>query len=366
LSGKRRMKILRLHISAQSQNIPIFIGQILWKQLVEHLREHFSDHSIFVISDSNICSIYADKINRELASLAGFRGIIDFPAGEQSKNSLEKAKLEDWLLKNRAGSDTVVITMGGGVTGDLAGFVAATYFRGVPLIHVPTSLIAQVDSSIGGKVGINHPQGKNLIGAFYQPRAVFTDTDFLKTLPQEEFINGMAEVIKYAVVLDDDLWKLIEMSVEKILTNDPATILRIIERGIQSKIRVVEKDVNETGYRSILNFGHTVGHAIEKLSDFKIKHGFAIASGMIVAARLSQRLMGFPETLVSRLEKTLKLYHLDSVTLQDFPVDQIWESILSDKKVRQQSPRFTLLKDSSKPELFYPVRKEDLENVLNQ
>lgn len=366
MSGKKRMQTLRLHISTQSQNIPIFIGQNLWKQLATYLREHFINHSVFVISDSNVCRIYSDKINHELASLAGFRGVIDFPAGERSKTRQGKERLEEQLLKNKAGRDTVVVALGGGVSGDLAGFIAATYYRGIPLIHVPTSLIAQVDSSIGGKVGVNHPQGKNLIGAFYQPRAVYTDIDFLKMLPQEEFINGMAEIIKYAVTLDIDLWESIHTGVDKVLGHDPQTLLEIIKKCIQLKIEVVEQDVHESGYRSILNFGHTVGHAIEKLSDFKIKHGFAIASGMLVAARLSQELMGFPEELVSRLDETLKLYHLDTVALRDFPADQIWEAISSDKKTRQQTPRFTLLKNSSQPELFYPVRKEDLEHVLSQ
>jgi len=367
------MQTLRLHISAQSQDIPIFIGQNLWKHLVKYLQQHFPNHSVFVISDSNICNIYSDTINHELGALSrrldsssGFHGIIDFPAGEQSKTRQEKQRLEDQLLKKKARRDTVVIAFGGGVTGDLAGFVAATYYRGIPLIHLPTSLIAQVDSSIGGKVGINHPQGKNLIGAFYQPQAVFVDTDLLKTLPHEELENGMGEVMKYAVILDHDLWKSIEKEADKILSRDPDTLLKVIKRCIQLKVGVVEQDVSESGYRSILNFGHTIGHAIEKLSNFKIRHGVAISYGMIIAARLSQELLGFPEKLVSRLQKTLKLYNLDSLLFTDFTTDQIWEAIFSDKKTRQQSPRFTLLKNSSQPEFFYPVRKEDLEHVLNQ
>jgi 3-dehydroquinate synthase len=358
------MQTLRLHINAQHQDIPIFIGKNLWKQLARYLRDHFSNHSIFVISDSNVCSIYSNTICRELKHLGGFRGIIDFHAGEQNKTRIAKEKLEDRLLHEKAGRDTIVIAFGGGVTGDLAGFVAATYCRGVPLIHVPTSLIAQVDSSIGGKVGINHPQGKNLIGAFYQPQAIVADTDFLRTLPQEEFINGMAEVIKYAVTLDSGLWEFIEIDSDKILSRDPETLLKMIRTCIQLKTSVVERDVNELGYRTALNFGHTIGHAIEKLSDFKIKHGVAISYGMKIAAKLSQELVGFPGSLVSRLEKTLKLYDLDSTSFGHFTAGQIWEAALSDKKTRQQSPRFTLLHNISQPELFYAVEREDLEHVL--
>lgn len=360
------MQTLRLHISALPQDIYIFTGKYLLKQLTNYLKEHFSNHSIFVISDGNVYSIYSNTIHREFKPLAGFRGIIDFPAGEQNKTRITKEKLEDRLLQEKAGRDTMVIAFGGGVTGDLAGFVAATYYRGVPLIHVPTSLIALVDSSIGGKVGINHHQGKNLVGAFYQPRAVFADIDFLKTLPDEELLNGMAEVIKYAVTLDSGLWELIEIESDKILSRDPETLLRMIRTCIQLKMSVAEKDVNDSGYRSTLNFGHTVGHAIEKLSDFKIKHGAAISYGMKIAAKLSQELVGFPGSLVSRLERTLRLYHLDSTSFGHFTASQIWEATLNDKKTRQQLPRFTLLKNISQPELFYAVKRQDLEHVLRK
>lgn len=360
------MQTLRMHISAPSLEIPIFIGQQLWGHLREYLQQNFPNHSILVICDSNLYSIYSDTIESELQLLDKFGGIIDFPEGELSKNRDEKARIEDQLLGRKAGRDTILIALGGGVTGDLAGLVAATCYRGIPLIHLPTSLIAQVDSGIGGKVGINHPEGKNLIGAFYQPEAVFVDVDFLRTLSQQEFENGMAEVIKYAVILDNSLWELIEKKADKILDRHYEVLLEMIKRCIQLKVEVVEQDVNESGYRSILNFGHTVGHAIEKLSDFRTKHGFAISYGMKIAARLSQKLVGFPEKHVERLTKTMKLYHLNSESFRHFTTDQIWEAILSDKKARQQTPRFTLLKNSSQPELFYSVAKEDLEHAVDE
>jgi len=358
------MQTIRLHIKTSATDIPIYIGKNLWSNLRAFLGQHFSAHSIFVISDSNVSQLYGERIFFELGTLSTFKGNIAFPAGEQNKSRRQKEELENQLLKNRAGRDSVIIALGGGVTGDLAGFVAATYYRGIPFIHLPTSLMAQVDSSIGGKVGINHPAGKNLIGAFYQPQAVFADLEFLRTLPEEEFLNGMAEVIKYAVTLDDDLWHLIENEEEKIMSGNSKILETMINRCIQLKIGVVEQDEKESGYRSILNFGHTVGHAIEKLSDLKIKHGHAISAGMKIAVRLSQQLLGFPETKAERLNGTLRRYHLNSISLNDFHIGQIWEAMLSDKKTRRQTPRFTLLKDTGQPGLYYEVRKEDFENAF--
>lgn len=358
------MQTIRLHIETPSTGIPIHIGTNLWSHLKSFLGQRFTNHFIFVISDSNISRLFGERILSEFGTLPTFKGNITFPVGEQNKNRLQKEELEDQLIKNKAGRDSVIIALGGGVTGDLAGYVAATYYRGIPLIHLPTSLIAQVDSSVGGKVGVNHSEGKNLIGAFYQPQAVFTDLEFLQTLSEEEFMNGMAEVIKYAVTLDSELWHLIENKEREIVKRDSKVLEEMILCCIHLKINIVEKDEKESGYRSILNFGHTAGHAIEKLSNFQIKHGYAISVGMEIAARLSQQLLGFPDRKAKRLKETLKRYHLNSVSLNDFNIDQIWEAMLTDKKARQQTPRFTLLRNTGHPELFYEVRKEDFENAF--
>lgn len=359
------MQTLRLLINTQTLDIPIFVGSNLWDDIKNHLKKHFSTYSIFVISDSIVAELHSQKIQSELKTIQGFRGILTFPAGEQSKNRQAKENLENQLLKQKAGRDTVLIAIGGGVTGDLAGFVAATLHRGVSLIHVPTSLLAQVDSSIGGKVGINHSMGKNLIGAFYQPNAIFIDINFLQTLPQEEFINGMAEVIKYGVTLDEDLWDLVDRESRRILERDSIILEKLIERCIQLKIKVVEHDEKEIAFRSILNFGHTIGHAIEKLSNYEIKHGQAISFGMKIAVRLSQKLCGFPMEQIERLEKTLDLYGLNFSFQNDFPINEVWETIIRDKKTRQKIPHFTLLKNTLQAELFYPVQKETLEYVYN-
>jgi 3-dehydroquinate synthase len=360
------MQILHLHIRAQVLTIPIFIENQFRKNLKTYLHQNLSNHSIFVVSDSNVAQIYSKQIYSEIGAIPGFKDILIFPAGEESKSRYEKGQLEDQLLKHKIGRDTVLIAFGGGVTGDLSGFVAATLHRGIPLIHVPTTLLAQVDSSIGGKVGINHLEGKNLIGAFYQPNAIFVNIRFLQTLPQDEFINGLAEVIKYCVILDNDLWDFIENNNKRILQRNVGVLEVLIKRCIQLKLSVVEQDEKEAGYRSILNFGHSVGHAVEKLSHYKIKHGQAISIGMIIASRLSHRLLGFSKDQIIRLERTLELFGLNLSTQNNFSFDKIWETIISDKKSRQKSPRFTLLNNSSKPELFYPVKKEDLRHALSK
>lgn len=360
------MQTVRLLIKSKPQDIPIYIDCNLWGDLKNYLEHNFSGHTIFIISDNNVAKLYSKQISLELASVEGFQKILTFPAGEQSKNRRIKEKLEDEILELKSGRGTVIIACGGGVTGDLAGFVSATLFRGIPLIHVPTTLLAQVDSSIGGKVGINHEVGKNLIGAFYQPHAIFTDIDFLQTLALDEFINGMTEVIKYGAILDNELWNLVENEHQSILQKDTTVLESVIRKCIQLKIDVVEKDEKEKEYRSILNFGHTVGHAIEKLSEFKIKHGQAISFGMKIAARLSHQLIGYPEDQVNRLEQTLNLYGLNFSFHNDFPLDKIWETIITDKKSLRKTPRFTLLKNLSQPELYFPVQKKDLEHVYKQ
>ncbi|MBN2364770.1 MAG: 3-dehydroquinate synthase, partial [Calditrichaeota bacterium] len=259
----------------------------------------------------------------------------------------------------------ILLALGGGVTGDLVGFVAASLHRGIPLIHLPTSIIAQVDSSIGGKVGINHPRGKNLLGNFHQASAVFIHPQFLQTLPEIEFINGMAEVIKYAVTLDATLWDLLEAEHGQILDRKPDILEQIIRRSVELKIQVVEKDEKESEYRSLLNFGHTVGHAIEQLSQYQMKHGFAVAAGMLVAGVLSHQLMGYPASHLKRLRKTLNLFKLDDVKISKYALIDIWETIQTDKKARRKQPRFTLLDSNGQPLLFQAVSREALRNAVD-
>ena len=359
------MPQLNLAFKTDVSRVPIFIQPEIWNRLTEFLQRKFEDHTIFLMADENVAALYQKKITGYLKNFPRFNGVITFPAGEGSKSRTQLARLQDELLQKKAGRDTVLIAMGGGVTGDLVGFLAATLHRGVPLIQLPTSLLAQVDSSIGGKVGIDHPQGKNLLGSFYQPAAVFIDPVFLQTLPEVEFINGMAEVIKYGVILSPELINALESKKKQILLHQSAILKRMVKWCIELKVGVVQQDEKEGHYRSILNFGHTAGHAIEQLSRFRVKHGFAVAAGIKIALELSQQLLGYPERELKRIINLLQNYQLERVDIHKYPLEQVWELMLSDKKARQQSPRFTLLDERGNPRLFYPVTKTEFRDAWN-
>jgi len=358
------MKNLLISIIESQKKIPIIFESPLWERIVKFISENFGSHSKFIITDDHIYNIYEEKINHFVSHLNNFRKILLIPAGENSKSRSEKNRLEDEILAHQGGRDSLLLVLGGGVVGDLGGFVAATLHRGVPFIQIPTTVLAQVDSSIGGKVGINHPRGKNLIGAFYHPQAIFIDVAFLETLSEEEYANGLAEVIKYAVTLDAELWRILEEKSAAILERRIDVLNEIIFRSVQAKVQVVEKDEKETAYRSILNFGHTVGHAIENLSHFNVKHGFAIAAGMRIAAHLSQKLLGYPNEAVVRLDNLLNIYNLNGVDISRWSSEQIWNSMKLDKKARGTQPLFTLLDKDGKPKLFHPVSKTEFFHVI--
>jgi len=250
-----------------------------------------------VIADQTVASLHAGALAVWMAASGLSTGTISFPAGEAQKTRATKETIEDAMLAAGFGRDTVVIALGGGVTGDLAGFVAATYLRGVPWIALPTTLLAMVDSSIGGKTGVDHPRGKNLIGAFHQPVAVFADTDYLGTLPERERISGFAEVVKAAYVKDADLFASIEGGV----TDLPATI----RRACTIKAMVVGADELEKDLRRILNFGHTIGHALEVATGWTLLHGEAVAIGMVAEARIAVRAGLLDGSEAPRLEAVL-------------------------------------------------------------
>ncbi|GAB4364379.1 MAG: 3-dehydroquinate synthase [Calditrichia bacterium] len=360
------MPVLHLSLKSTRRKIPVIVGTHLWDRVSAFIGEEYPRHKLFVISDSHVGEIYRETATRHLNKHAGFTESITFPAGEANKCREQKAILEDTLLKHKAGRDTLIIALGGGVTGDLAGFVAATLHRGIPYVQLPTSLLAQVDSSIGGKVGINHPLGKNLLGSFYQPEAVFTDIHFLQTLPPEEFLNGMGEVFKYALIFDPPMLEILESEKESILQRSEKLLAEIVLRCIRWKIRVVETDEKETGYRTILNFGHTAGHAIEKLSGYQVRHGFAIAAGMKIALQLSQRLLGYPENNLIKFFQMLENYGLNTVSAAHLQADALWEIMQRDKKARQQNPRFTLIDANGSPRLFHPVSYEEFKDACAQ
>jgi 3-dehydroquinate synthase len=256
-----------------------------------------------VITDSNVGRHFARAALKSLVASGFAPVLICVPAGEKSKRLGIVEQCYDQLAAHRLERKSFIVALGGGVVGDLAGFVAATYLRGLPFVQVPTTLLAQVDSSVGGKTGVNLRAGKNLVGAFYQPRLVLCDLDVLKTLPKREYVSGLAEIIKYGVIYDAIFFAQLERSLPKLLQRDAATLAAVVARCCEIKADVVGQDETEGGLRAILNFGHTIGHAIENSSGYgKYLHGEAIAIGQVAAAKLSHRMLGLPTHDVERIE----------------------------------------------------------------
>ena len=299
-----------------------------------------------VITDSNVGRHYAKAALKSL-SASGFQPVlITVPAGEKSKRIAVVEKCYDQLAAHRLERKSFIVALGGGVVGDLAGFVAATYLRGIPFVQVPTTLLAQVDSSVGGKTGVNLQAGKNLVGAFYQPQLVLCDLDTLKALPKREYISGLGEVIKYGIICDAILFAQLERNLPKLLQRDAATLAAVVARCCEIKADVVGQDETEEGLRAILNFGHTIGHAIENSSGYgKVLHGEAIAIGQVAAARLSHKILGLPSGEAARIEKLFTRAGLPvRIKLNGVQRKKLFAAMKLDKKVSGGEIKFVLAK----------------------
>ncbi len=306
-------------------------------RLAHHLTRLKLPSRIFLITDSHLYDLYAQLLGRNLSE-AGFEPYwYVLPAGEASKSFDQLNAIYDWLIEHHAERKEAVVALGGGVVGDLAGFVAATYLRGVPLVQVPTSLLAQVDAAIGGKTGINHAKGKNLIGAFYHPRLVLADPATLLTLPERERTEGWAEIVKYGIILDTELFALLETHAEALREFSPppvALLCQIIARCIDLKVGVIEGDEREQGRRAILNYGHTVGHALENASGYgEWLHGEAVSLGMVVAATIAQEAGMFAATDVARQNTLLTRLGLPVLYRGSVRAEDILATTQLDKKV---------------------------------
>ena len=297
-----------------------------------------------VITDANVGRRFAKAALKSL-SASGFEPVlVTVPAGEKSKRLAVVEKCHDQLAAHRLERKSFIVALGGGVVGDLAGFVAATYLRGVPFVQVPTTLLAQVDSSVGGKTGVNLTAGKNLVGAFYQPRLVLCDLDALKTLPKREYLSGLAEVIKYGVIYDAILFAQLERNLPKLLQREAAALRTVIARCCEIKAEVVGQDETESGLRAILNFGHTIGHAIENSSGYgKFLHGEAIAIGQVAAAKLSHEMLGLPSGELERIKKLLVRAGLPvKIRLDAARRKKLFAAMKLDKKVSAGEIKFVL------------------------
>jgi len=305
--------------------------------------------SAFIVTDDAVGPLYADRAVASLRA-AGFEtGIFTFPAGEQSKSLATVATAYDWLLDRRAERSSAVVALGGGVAGDLAGFVAATYLRGVPFVQAPTSLLAMVDASIGGKVGVDHPRGKNLIGAFYPPALVVQDTSLLASLPPRSLHEGFAEVIKHGLIMDPPMLDVLERDAARLLAVEPELMTEIVARNAALKADVVSEDEREGGRRMILNYGHTIGHAIEAACGYRgILHGEAISAGMMAAAGIGLRIGVTPAAVGERQSRLFERYGLP-LGHSGLDVDAVVAATAHDKKVAGKRVRWVLLEDYGRP-----------------
>jgi 3-dehydroquinate synthase len=318
------------------------VGSGARARLIEELLAEPPGARLFLIADDNVARLHGRSLAAELRDRGLDAELLEFPAGEASKTRATKQVLEDRLFELGAGRDCAIVAVGGGVTCDLAGFVAATWHRGVPLVHVPTSLLAMVDAAIGGKTAVDLPGGKNLVGAFHQPEAVYADVDLLSTLPDAYFVEGLAEVVKSAVIGDASLFREMESSAERLLARDEEWLERVVLACATLKGRIVRRDERETGRRAVLNFGHTVAHAVETVSNYTVRHGHAVAYGMCVESRLAVDATGFPERHRGRLERLLESLGLPTGRDSQFSVEAIVAATHRDKKVRRDRVRYAL------------------------
>jgi 3-dehydroquinate synthase len=319
-----------------------------------------------VITDANVGNHFARAALKSLAASAFETVLVTIPAGEKSKRLAVVEQCFDQLAAHRLERKSFIVALGGGVVGDLAGFVAATYLRGIPFVQVPTSLLAQVDSSVGGKTGVNLESGKNLVGAFYQPRLVLCDLDTLQTLPQREFLSGLAEVIKYGIIYDPILFAQLERNLPKLLQRDVPSLRAVVARCCEIKADVVGQDETESGLRAILNFGHTLGHAIENSSGYgKFLHGEAIAIGQVAAAKLSHKILGLPSGDVARIEKLFVRASLPvRIKLGPAQRKKLFAAMLLDKKVSGGEVKFVLAEKIGKVAWGQRVPTDLVESVL--
>jgi 3-dehydroquinate synthase len=319
--------------------------------------------NIVVITDSNVNKLYGNKLKFFLLENDLNPLVIEIPVGEEYKSRKTKEDIEDQMLKNNFTKDSALIALGGGVVSDIAAFVSSTYYRGIPLIIIPTSLLAMVDAAIGGKSGLNTPHGKNLIGSFYQPNLIFIDTNFLETLPRKEWLNGFSEVIKYSLISDEELFNNLYNS------NDKLNIQSLIYRCCLIKKEIVEKDEKENNIRAILNFGHSIGHCIELLENYKIAHGEAISIGMIFASYLSMREKYLTMKEFLKIFSIFKKYNYPLVFSEKVTWKKLMGSLMYDKKANRHIPRFVLLEKigkvkSDKEKYLYEVDEHNLKESL--
>lgn len=355
----------KIKVSLARQEYEILISSGVLGQVGKTLSDRGFKTRVVVITNPVVNKLYGEALKKSLLKAGLEPAFLEVPDGEENKSLEWAGKLYDQLAGLKSERMTPVLALGGGVIGDLAGFVAATYMRGVPLFQLPTTLLAQVDSSIGGKVAVNHGQLKNNVGTFYQPGLVFSDISVLKTLPEVQVNNGLAEVIKYGIIRDKDLFQLIEKSLEGLKSIEEKISEKVIARCAAIKAEIVEKDERDLGLRNILNFGHTAGHAIETVSNFQIGHGQAVAIGMVAAGMISQKLGVLEDYELNRIKSLLIKVGLP-VNISGLSLDKILQAMKHDKKNAGGRVKFVLLNTIGGVFINDSVSLDLVEDVLEE
>jgi 3-dehydroquinate synthase len=335
------MQKIRVDLGDRSYNIVIDTGRL--GEIGRNLVKFEFSRKICLLSNPTVFNLYGEAVAGSIRNEGFELAEILIPDGEEYKNLASVEEIYSAMLKARLDRKSVLVALGGGVIGDIGGFAASTYMRGIDFVQVPTTLLAQVDSSVGGKTGVNHPLGKNMMGSFWQPRLVWIDTDTLKTLPRREFLSGIAEVIKYGVIWDEEFFRFLEENVRKVLGHDQEALERIIGRSCEIKAEVVSRDERESGLRAILNYGHTIGHAIETATGYtRYLHGEAVAIGMCAEAGLAQRSGLLNEEEAERIKAVIDLYGLPSSPPGDIAFGAMLSSMQRDKKAVSGDLKFVL------------------------
>lgn len=355
----------RAMVTAGSASYPIHVGAGVLARLGEFVRE-WARGAVWLLADARAAELYGDLALRALREAGLSAALRVIPSGEASKDLAVATDVFRWLAAQRAERRDIIVALGGGVTGDLAGFVAATFLRGLALVHVPTTLLAMTDSAIGGKTGVNLPEGKNLVGAFHQPRLVLADVDVLRTLPEREYRAGWAETIKHALIRDPGLLELLETQREALLAQDRDLLVEVVGRSMAVKAEIVSVDEREDGLRMVLNYGHTAGHALEAAGDYHaLLHGEAVAIGMAVAGAIGAALRLTPSELVERQNDLIARFGLP-LRAPALSFDRTLDALAVDKKVRAKRNRWILLEGVGRPTIRDDVPPELVKSALRE
>ena len=353
-----------LHVDLGDRSYPVYIGRDLLADQ-NLLAQHVPGSQVVIVSNDTVAPLYLDRVRSALADKSLITEVI-LPDGEQYKTLDTLGEIFDQVMADRHNRSTTFVAVGGGVVGDMTGFAAASYQRGVDFVQVPTTLLAQVDSSVGGKTAVNHPLGKNMIGAFYQPRAVLIDTNTLHTLPPREFSAGLAEVVKYGLICDEPFYRWLQDQMPRLLAREEAALAEAIERSCSNKARVVAADEREGGVRAILNLGHTFGHAIETAQGYgDWLHGEAVAAGMVLAAEMSARRGWIESREVQDLTRLLTDMHLPVAAPAEMECSRFIDLMSRDKKVVDGRLRLVLLGAIGEARIVDDATSEELEALLS-